>query len=127
VAERLRTLRGDCREVLATIDERFDIIISDPPTAAQGAGGWVLRRDYGAVLRLALNRLAPGGLLVACCNTIGGKPFDLVGAIQEQAAQERLVLSRIDGPPLGDDQPQLDGFPEGRPFRLVAMRSAATG
>ncbi len=125
VAERLRTLRGDCREVLASLDERFDIIIADPPTAAQGAGGWVLRRDYGAVLRLALSHLAPGGLLVACCNTIGGKPFDLAGAIQEQAGQERIAVSRIDGPPLGEDLPQLEGFPEGRPFRLVAMRAAA--
>ncbi len=125
VADRLRTMRGDCREVLAALDERFDIVITDPPTAAQGAGGWVLRRDYGAVLRLALAHLAPGGLLVACCNTIGGKPFDLAGAIQEQAGQVRILLHRIDGPPLGEDLPQLEGFPEGRPFRLVAMRASA--
>jgi 23S rRNA (cytosine1962-C5)-methyltransferase len=129
VAERMRTLHGDCREVLAALSEseRFDIIIIDPPTAAQGAGGWVLRRDYGQVLRLALARLAPGGILVACCNTIGGKPFDLAGTIQEQAGQVRILLRRIDGPPLGEDLPQLDGFPEGRPFRLVAMRATAAG
>ncbi len=125
LALRLRTLRGDCREVLSALDEAecFDVIIADPPTAAQGAGGWVLRRDYGAVLRLALARLAPGGLLVACCNTIGGKPFDLAGAIQEQAGLENVAVTRIDAPALGEDLPQVDGFPEGRPFRLVAMRA----
>jgi 23S rRNA (cytosine1962-C5)-methyltransferase len=122
VADRLLCRHGDCRAIVAGMNDVFDIIVCDPPTAAQGGGGWILRRDYPEILRVALRRLAPGGLLVACCNTVGGKPFDLSGALRDQAGLEGIAITRVDGPSLGDDIPQIDGFPEGRPFRLVAVR-----
>lgn len=118
VADRHRTLRLDCGRFLGETAETWDLIICDPPTAAQGGDGWVLRRDYPALLAQAAARLAPGGLLVACCNTLHGKPFPLAEAVRATG------LNPIEGPPLGEDLPQLQGFPEGRPFRLVAARRA---
>lgn len=122
VAGRHRTVKSDCRAFLAGTDERFDIVIVDPPTAAMGGDGWVLRRDYPEVLALSLARLAPGGLLVACCNTLGGKPYPLREAVMEAARTAHVQVAAVDGPPLGADIPQLKGFPEGRPYRLVAVR-----
>jgi 23S rRNA (cytosine1962-C5)-methyltransferase len=116
VADRHRTVRLDCGRFLGESAETWDLIVCDPPTAAHGGDGWVLRRDYPALLAKAAARLAPGGVLVACCNTLHGKPFDLGEAVRASG------LTALAGPSLGEDLPQLQGFPEGRPFRLVAAR-----
>jgi 23S rRNA (cytosine1962-C5)-methyltransferase len=122
VSARHRTVKSDCRTFLLNTDDTFDLVIVDPPTAAMGGDGWVLRRDYPEVLALSLRRLAPGGLLVACCNTLGGKPYPLREAVQDAARGAGVSIRPVDGPPLGADIPQLKGFPEGRPYRLVAVR-----
>jgi 23S rRNA (cytosine1962-C5)-methyltransferase len=122
VAERHAIHQGDCRTYLATAEQTFDLIICDPPTAAQGGDGWILRRDYPEVLRVAVGRLAPGGLLVACCNTLGGKPFPLGEAVNEAAYSAAVAISEAPIPAVGEDIPLLGGFPEGRPYRLVAAR-----
>jgi 23S rRNA (cytosine1962-C5)-methyltransferase len=116
VADRHRIAHGDCRRVLMDLDETFDVVICDPPTAAQGGQGWVLRRDYPRLLAAAATRLAPAGLLVACCNTIHGRTIDLQRALAD------CGLAQVAGPELGEDLPQLAGFPEGRPFRLAVGR-----
>jgi len=122
LADRHLAVKTDCRAYLEAGREEFDMIIIDPPTAAMGREGWVLRRDYPTVLGLAFARLAPGGLLVACCNTIGGKPYPLREAVTDAARKRSLQVKLVDGPSLGLDIPQLKGFPEGRPFRLAAAR-----
>jgi 23S rRNA (cytosine1962-C5)-methyltransferase len=114
VGDRHRIIQQDCRAFLSETKLDWDLIIVDPPTAAQGTGGWVVRRDYPELLRLAWSRLAPGGRLVACCNTIHGKPFPLASVIADLGGQPLAV------PALGDDVPQVRGFPEGRPFQLIA-------
>ena len=116
VTERHRTVTGECRTVLAGMSEQFDIVIVDPPTSAQGDGGWILRRDYPEVLRLAWERTAPGGLLLACCNTLHGKPFALREALREACPGARSVAT----PEPAGDVPLLSGFPEGRPWQLAA-------
>ena len=122
VADRHTTHQGDCRKFLTTTADSFDLIICDPPTAAQGGDGWILRRDYPEVLRAAFSRLAPGGLLVACCNTLGGKPFPLSEVVAEAARSAQVGVEDIPTPALGEDIPLLSGFPEGRPYRLVAVQ-----
>jgi 23S rRNA (cytosine1962-C5)-methyltransferase len=120
VAERHRIEQEDCRRFLARLRDEFDLVICDPPTAAQGGGGWVLRRDYGEVLRLALARLAPSGLLVACANTLG-EPFPLREAALGAARELGLAVEPDHGFALAEDLPLLKGFPEGQPYRLVAL------
>ncbi len=118
VEARHRTLQGDCRTVLTDLSDSVDVVILDPPTAAQGSGGWLLRRDYPEILRLGWQRLAPGGLLLACCNTLHGKPFPLAETVD--AACPGGIEEP--GPDLGVDIPVLKGFPEGRPFRCAVRR-----
>ena len=122
VADRHAIHQSDCRKYLTGTSEAFDLIICDPPTAAQGGDGWILRRDYPEVLRAAGARLAPGGLLVACCNTLGGKPFPLTDVVAEAARAAGITTADVPVPALGEDLPTLSGFPEGRPYRLVAVR-----
>jgi hypothetical protein len=51
-------------------------------------------------------------------NTIGGKPFPL-----RDAALAAMPDGREEpGFALGEDIPQLRGFPEGTPYRLIALR-----
>lgn len=119
VSDRHRIAHSDCLAWLNEGSDAFDLMVCDPPTAARGGGGWVLRRDYPVLLQAAAKRLAPGGLLLAACNTLGGKPLDL----------DRLLATAVPAgspvatPDLGEDLPQLKGFSEGRPFRLAACRA----
>lgn len=122
VAERHRIQHEDCRRFLQNTSEQFDVIICDPPTAAHGGDGWILRRDYPEVLRAAYARLAPNGLLLACCNTIGGKPFPLTENVNQAAVAAGIDLRIETAPALGEDLPMLTGFPEGRPYRIVVGR-----
>lgn len=121
-ADRHRIHHEDCRRFLQGTSESFDLIICDPPTAAHGGDGWILRRDYPEVLRAACDRLAPNGQLVTCCNTIGGKPFPLAENVNQAALAAGVDLRSEPSPALGEDLPQLAGFPEGRPFRIVVGR-----
>ncbi len=124
VADRHAAIKADCGAWLGTARDAFDLIIVDPPTAAMGGEGWVLRRDYPGVLAKAFARLAPGGLLVACCNTLNGKPYPLDEVMRDAAtAAGRGGARSVEVPKLGEDLPQLRGFPEGRPYRLVAVSS----
>ena len=111
-------IQGDCRAVLKDLNESFDIIICDPPTAAQGGDGWVARRDYPDLLKLAWTKLSPGGLLVAASNTIHGKPL----ALKDWVAACGTDGEAVTAPGLGSDLPQLPAFPEGRPFQLSTRR-----
>jgi 23S rRNA (cytosine1962-C5)-methyltransferase len=122
VTERHAIHQGDCRKFLQGTDRSFDLIICDPPTAAHGGDGWILRRDYPEVLCAAFARLAPGGILVACCNTLGGKPFPLGEVVKEAAKYAHVGIHDMTSPALGEDIPVLGGFPEGRPYRLIAVR-----
>ena len=118
VSDRHRTITGECRAVLADLHDQFDIVIVDPPTSAHGEGGWILRRDYPEVLRLAWEHTASGGLLVACCNTLHGKAFPLRDTLREACPGAHSVPA----PDPGQDIPLLSGFPEGRPWQLAAAQ-----
>jgi 23S rRNA (cytosine1962-C5)-methyltransferase len=113
-----RTQQGEARKVLAGLNEQFDVVIVDPPTSAQGDGGWILRRDYPEVLTLAWERTAPGGLLVACCNALHGKPYPLAASLAGACPSGRAVPV----PEPAEDVPLARGFPEGRPWQLAAVR-----
>lgn len=77
-AERLRFLRRDAREFLAQsarrADARFDLVILDPPTFGaadrrRGIPAWRAIDDYPALIRAAVELLAPGGRIFAATNT----------------------------------------------------------
>lgn len=125
VGERHHTRKADCTRFLRQESGDFDLIICDPPTAAQGGQGWVARRDYPSLLVAALQRLAPGGLLWAASNTLG-KPYDLARALEAAVHSTGLRGQIRRGPDPGPDVPLRKGFGEGRPFRSAVFQHAAS-
>jgi 23S rRNA (cytosine1962-C5)-methyltransferase len=111
-----QAVKASCLDWLEQDTGQYDLIICDPPTSAQGGGGWLGHRDYPRLLKALRKRCAPGALLVACTNTLGRKRFDL----RKLLGDEHWELA--EGPELGADLPQISGFPEGKPFQLVAAR-----
>lgn len=112
--KRLSQVKADCQEFLANDKDFYDLIIIDPPTAAQGGKGWILRRDYPLVIQAAAARLNPGGLIVTIANTLHAQTPDLKGLLGQSGLKIHQELPRLD-----EDLPQLKGFDEGRPFRLA--------
>jgi 23S rRNA (cytosine1962-C5)-methyltransferase len=54
---------------LAKRDDRFDLVIVDPPGFSRTKGrAFSAARDYGELAGLAARVTTPGGLLLACCN-----------------------------------------------------------
>ncbi len=54
---------------LAKKDERFDMVVLDPPSfATTKSSRFSAQADYGKLAAACLPLLAPGSLLVACCN-----------------------------------------------------------
>ena len=115
VSDRHRSVRQDCISFCQKDRDAYDLIICDPPTAAQGAGGWLTRRDYPKLMAAIRDRLSPGGQVLACCNTLG-KTYDLKKCLEQAGLSH---LDKNNGPRLASDIPQIRGFPEGRPFELM--------
>lgn len=74
----MRFLRRDAMDVLARAasrpQERYDLVILDPPTFAaankpRGIRAWRAARDYPALVRAATAVLAPGGAVFAASNS----------------------------------------------------------
>ena len=107
--------------------EKFDGIIVDPPTAAQGkAGFWSVRKDYGELLVDCFEHLAPGGVMLVCRNDRKAKRGSLEPLIEQAAQQANVKIKAIEGAPPGHDYPSLDGFPEGDQFEGFLVRIEKT-
>ena len=94
-ADRVRYYRMDAMEFLAwasrRADERFDLVILDPPTfaagdARRGRKPWKVTSDYPALVQAAARVLAPGGRIFAASNA---RELALPGAL-EQAVERAL-------------------------------------
>lgn len=106
-------------------DEKFDGIIVDPPTAAQGkAGFWSVRKDYGELLTDCFEHLVPGGVMLVCRNDRKAKKGSLEPLIVQAAQQAKVTIHTIESAPPGHDYPSLEGFPEGDQFEGFIVRTA---
>ena len=66
-----QTVRSDCMAWLAKSQQQFDLILVDPPTFSNSKSTnriFDVQRDHAELLRLAMRRLEPGGLLVFSTN-----------------------------------------------------------
>jgi len=105
-------------------------VILDPPAHARsktsGAMDWNARRDYRALVTAAANSLRPGGWLLCCVNLKGLKRDWLT---REVEAGLKETGKRADGRPAlappSPDHPRRKGFPEGRPFHGLFVRTLA--
>lgn len=108
-------------ESAAKRGERWDVVISDPPSFAPSEkakpNGLAA---YRALHRACVNVLAPGGTFVAasCSSHVGAEEF---ASTLDDAALGRSDLRLLEqyGPPA--DHPTLPSFPEGRYLKLAVL------
>ena len=96
--------------------EQFDVVVLDPPSfATTRHSRFSAARDYASLVRAAAPVVAPGGLLVACCNLAQltrpafearvEEGLDLAG--RKGRVVERLGASPVDFPSGGGEGPVL--------------------
>jgi 23S rRNA (cytosine1962-C5)-methyltransferase len=103
--------------------ERFDAIVLDPPKFAPSAAhAERAARAYKDINRLALQLLAPGGLLLtfSCSGGIGPELFHkIVAGAAHDAGVDGRILARLEAAP---DHPTSLTFPEGEYLKGLAIR-----
>ncbi|MBN2062348.1 MAG: bifunctional 23S rRNA (guanine(2069)-N(7))-methyltransferase RlmK/23S rRNA (guanine(2445)-N(2))-methyltransferase RlmL [Deltaproteobacteria bacterium] len=66
-----KMVRSDCMTWLSDAKERFDIIFADPPTYSNRRVKkctFDVQRDHAALIKMAMRRLEPGGLMIFSTN-----------------------------------------------------------
>jgi 23S rRNA (cytosine1962-C5)-methyltransferase len=104
-------------------NERFDLIVLDPPSFSSDAGGapFNVREHYGLAAERALRALAPGGRLLAVTNHRKTSLGRLRRTLRDAAARARVTVRQLKDLPSGLDCP--DG-PEGPvPSKSVLVTS----
>lgn len=106
--------------------DSFDAIILDPPKLAPTvAHAERAARAYKDINRLALQLLAPGGVLFtfSCSGGIGAELFHkIVASAGADAGVDGYICERLGGAP---DHPMTLNFPEGEYLKgLIVMRKA---
>ncbi len=101
-------------------DERFDLVVVDPPAFAKNLG----QRDralraYEHLNALTLRTLAADGLLLTCSCSGGVTADEFEGAVRQALVRERRTARLIAsfGPSL--DHPTLPGFSEDRYLKAL--------
>jgi len=111
-------------DAAAARDERWDLIVSDPPSYAPSQQKVPAALDaYRALHRAALGRLAPRGRLLAasCSSHVRRREFErtLKDAARE-AGRPLRIRERWGAAP---DHPTLAVFPEGRYLKVLLARA----
>lgn len=105
-------------------EERFDVVIADPPSFARGPDGpWSASRDFPRLVAACLRVLEPGGWLIAATNNGTVSPKAFQEQIQEGAlrAGRRLRLLHQGSPPI--DFPAALAFPESRYLKCWVLEA----
>jgi 23S rRNA (cytosine1962-C5)-methyltransferase len=124
VAERVVAVHADVDDYLRGGDERFEVVIVDPPALIRRRkdlrGGVALYRHLN---RAALARLAPGGLLVSCsCSA----PLDaemLLGIVRAAARGARRELVLVGRGTLPADHPVHPLLPDSEYLKCLYLRA----
>jgi 23S rRNA (cytosine1962-C5)-methyltransferase len=104
--------------------ERWDLVISDPPSFAPnersvGKAQGAYRKLHAACAQV----LSPGGTLCACsCSSHLGAEAFLQTLDDETLGAGRFVVGEVHGQP--SDHPSLPAWPEGRYLKFVVLRGA---
>jgi 23S rRNA (cytosine1962-C5)-methyltransferase len=120
-------VQADALEWLARArkkNERFDVVVLDPPSFASSAGGapFSVAKRYGALAALALGVLAPGGQLLAVTNHRATSVGRLRRTLREAAEQSDVSLRKLRDLPPGLDCPDGPDGPE--PSKSVLLSRA---
>jgi len=127
VSERIRPLRGDAFEVLRGLRdarERFALVILDPPAFVKRRKD--LREGTPAYRRLnglALDLLAPDGVLVTCSCSHHMDRNAFLGTIQQAARRSGRRLQLLETGQQGPDHPVHPAIPETAYLKAFFLRA----
>jgi 23S rRNA (cytosine1962-C5)-methyltransferase len=122
-ASAVRLVHGEAGIFLGKRNERFDLIVLDPPPFARSrADARRAEHLYVELNALALGALNPGGFLMtfSCSSHFCGEDFVRAVRIAEGRSGRRMRLLARLGP--GPDHPVLLGHPEGEYLTGVLLR-----
>ncbi len=108
------------QDYLATCDQRFDVVIFDPPKQTKNKDDLqnALRR-YAQYNRQVLTAVAPGGVLVTCsCSGLVDEP-EFLRALRRAAADAGRFVKIIKISGAGPDHPFAASAPEGRYLKVI--------
>jgi 23S rRNA (cytosine1962-C5)-methyltransferase len=114
---------GDVLEFLRAQQQKFDLIVLDPPAFAKTQKAVPAALDgYASLHRAALQMLAPGGILAtaSCSARVSAEEF--VGAVREAAGKTHTDLALLEEKRQPPDHPVLLAFPEGRYLKFFVFR-----
>lgn len=123
---RIRFVQADLfawlREVLPG-GQRFDVVVLDPAkqTREREEVGYALKR-YLDMNRLALQAVAPGGLLLTCSCTGLVREEDFLETLRRAAWQAGRTVQILHIAGAGPDHPFLVHVPEGRYLKAIYCR-----
>lgn len=96
-------------------DERFDLVIADPPSFSHGPrGDWSVSRDLHRLVAACCRVLSERGWLVVASNHGGLSPKDFGGMVQKGAQRAALPLRLLHEGSTPVDFPAALSFPESR-------------
>ena len=122
----VRFERGDALKVAVALDqknERFDLVICDPPKLASNAREVEgALRHYRKVNSEAARRVTTGGVMVTCSCSGHVTPEEFIRAVLAgvRDAGRDAVMLRLDG--AASDHPTPLAFAEGRYLKCVTLR-----
>ncbi len=101
----------------------YDSILLDPPSFSESRrGGWVYKRDFPMLLRLALQTVAPGGQLWVTSNMRNMREGALEKWIGLAAGQVRRRIDVLEVFGLPPDRPSPLPYDEARYLEVHALR-----
>jgi 23S rRNA (cytosine1962-C5)-methyltransferase len=109
---------------LAKKGERFDVVISDPPSfSTTRSTRFSAARDYPLLAEAAARVVAPGGRLVACCNLAPLTPRRFEALVMEGAARAgRTARPETGLGPSAVDFPSSPEAPAGLKVQVLQLR-----
>src|SRR5690606_10502368 len=114
-----RLVKADVFAYLREAEERFEVVILDPPSfSTTKRSRFRAARDYAPLAALALNRVAPGARLLACTNHRGIVPEKLRRQLEHAARLAGREVLRMTELPCPTDFPP----PPGQPCHLKRVR-----
>lgn len=114
---------ADAFEYLANGEQKFDLVISDPPSfATSQAQRFTALRAYTRLHALCIARVALGGWFAAASCTAQVSPEAFRQTLAEAAARARVRLQLVHDAGHALDHPILAGHPEGRYLKFMVGR-----
>jgi 23S rRNA (cytosine1962-C5)-methyltransferase len=123
---RIRFVQADLfpwlRDILAT-GQRFDVVVLDPAKQSRDREevGYALKR-YLDMNKLAMQAVAPGGILLTCSCTGLVSEADFLETLRRSAWQASRSVQILSVAGAGPDHPYLVHVPEGRYLKAVFCR-----